>query len=73
MEHGHDERGEDHDIAGAHQCSGRAIYLSNICKLPIDPTVVRLPANREAVFSNPGELIEHHNCGRQKHPRKKTK
>ena len=44
---------------GAHECAGLAIYRANTCKQP--PTgAMKLPADREKVFSNPMEFYEHH-------------
>jgi hypothetical protein len=43
----------------APQCAGHAIFLSNRCKLPA-PGVLKLPADRETVFSRPHEFVAHH-------------
>lgn len=48
-----------HTLRGA-QCAGAAIYRSNICKRMIDKTLLVLPSDRIAVFSNRGEFLEHH-------------
>lgn len=42
------------------ECAGAAIFRSNICKRPRDPYVLRLPANRDDVFSSPVEFQAHH-------------
>jgi hypothetical protein len=42
------------------QCAGASVYLANVAKLPRDPELLRLPADREAVFATPGEFIAHH-------------
>ena len=47
----------------ASQCAGRAIFLSNMCKSPRDSSVLKLPADRETVFSRPQEFVEHHGLG----------
>lgn len=48
----------------APQCAGRAIYLSNRCKSPRNPDLLKLPADRASVFSFPMEFAEHHSHGR---------
>lgn len=50
---------ECHALQGA-QCAGAAIYRANMCKLPRDPDILRLPANRASVFATPMEFREHH-------------
>jgi hypothetical protein len=45
------------------QCAGATILRGNICKLPRDPTVLRLPADRTLVFSTPAEFERHHAVG----------
>lgn len=45
------------------QCAGAAIYRANMAKSVRDPQVLRLPADRERVFKNPMEFIEHHSKG----------
>ncbi len=42
------------------QCAGAAIYRANVCKLSRDPSILRLPADREAVFARSAEFLEHH-------------
>lgn len=42
------------------QCAGMAIFRGNIAKLPRDPRVLRLPADRRGVFATAGEFLEHH-------------
>lgn len=44
----------------APQCAGRAVHFANRCKSPQNPELVNLPADREAVFSNPQAFIDHH-------------
>lgn len=48
-----------HTLSGA-QCAGAAIYRGNICKLPRDPAVLVLPADRDKVFKSPKEFRDHH-------------
>lgn len=48
-----------HTRSGA-QCAGIAIYQANVCKSPRDPRILKLPADRKAVFANPQEFCEHH-------------
>jgi len=50
---------ECHTLRGP-QCAGAAIYRANVCKMPRDRRVIRLPADKDAVFSNAREFIEHH-------------
>jgi hypothetical protein len=54
---------ECHTLVGA-QCAGAAIYRANVFKLPRDPSLLRLPADRERVFSNKTEFWEHHDMKR---------
>jgi len=42
------------------QCAGLAIFRANICKLPRDPSIQRLPADPKRVFASPGEFLAHH-------------
>ena len=44
----------------APQCAGRAIHFANQCKTPRNPELLRLPANREDVFTFPAEFVAHH-------------
>lgn len=48
-----------HALKGA-QCAGIAIYQANVGKRPRNPSTLRLPADREAVFASPPEFLEHH-------------
>ncbi len=57
-----DARIDCHTLVGA-QCAGGAIYRANVCKLPRDPSQLRLPANRDRVFSSPAEFVQHHRGG----------
>ncbi len=47
-------------IASAPQCSGQAVYLSNVCKLPRPGGAKTLPADRTAIFANAQEFLAHH-------------
>lgn len=58
MLHG-EARVDCHVLEGA-QCAGAAIYRGNICKRPRDKTVLVLPADEDAVFSNRREFLAHH-------------
>ncbi len=42
------------------QCAGAAIYRANVCKKPRDPEALKLPADREKVFTTPREFKDHH-------------
>lgn len=53
------ERWEDM-AAQAPQCAGRAIHFANRCKQPRDPGLLRLAPNRDEIFSNPQDFINHH-------------
>lgn len=45
----------------APQCAGRAIHFANRCKLPRDPGLLVIKeTDRENVFSNPQDFIDHH-------------
>lgn len=48
-----------HALTGA-QCAGIAIYRANVAKLPRNPETLRLPPDREAVFSSPVQFGLHH-------------
>ena len=50
---------ECHALTGA-QCAGAAIYRTNVCKSPRDPSILLLPADRERVFAAPKEFTSHH-------------
>lgn len=54
---------ECHTLVGA-QCAGAAIYRANVCKSPRDASQLKLPADREVVFSNQREFWEHHDMAR---------
>lgn len=54
-----DEKIPCHALKGP-QCAGAAIFRANMCKLPRDPEVLRLPADREAVFADNAEFTKHH-------------
>lgn len=62
LAHG-EARIECHTLKGA-QCAGASIYRANNGKLPRDSSLLRLPADREKVFSSPQEFKDHH----AKHP-----
>lgn len=51
-----------HVYLGA-QCAGSAIYRANMGKLPRDPTLLRLKADRKTVFATPAEFTAHHAKG----------
>lgn len=51
---------EGEETTYSHQCAGAAIYRANVHKLPRDPDVVTLPADRERVFANDREFLAHH-------------
>lgn len=44
----------------APQCAGRAIHYANRFKTPRDPELLRLPPDRDAVFTWPQEFYDHH-------------
>lgn len=46
------------------QCAGLAIYRANVCKVPREEDVLRLPGNTEHVFSTDEEFLAHHRRGR---------
>lgn len=46
-------------VHGNVQCAGMAIYRRNVFKLVMPPGLV-LPADRELVFANRMEFVEHH-------------
>jgi hypothetical protein len=50
---------ECHTLLGA-DCAGLAIYRANVAKSPRDPSALRLPADRVAVFASPAEFCQHH-------------
>jgi hypothetical protein len=54
-----EERVLCHAILGP-ECAGAAIYRSNVCKMPRDVTLLKLPADRQLVFASPGEFVRHH-------------
>lgn len=49
---------ECHTLLGA-QCAGAAIYRRNVCKMAYPPNL-KLEADREAVFANRQEFLDHH-------------
>lgn len=55
-----DKEWEDEQLPSATYCSGALIFFRNMCKMSRDPNRPQLPANRDAVFSNPKEFLEHH-------------
>ena len=57
-----DEPIDCHALKGP-QCAGAAIYRGNTFKLPRDPGVLRLDANKTHTFSGPDEFREHHRGG----------
>lgn len=42
------------------QCAGAAIYRANVCKEPLDRTLLQLGTDRVKVFATPMEFQEHH-------------
>jgi len=42
------------------QCAGSSIYRANTCKLSRNPDVLRLPTDRDTVFSFRTEFEAHH-------------
>lgn len=42
------------------QCAGLAIYRANVLKTPRHPSIQRLPADRDTVFTTPDEFRTHH-------------
>lgn len=59
---------QDWDVQAqvAPQCAGRAIHFANRCKKPHNPSLLELQADRERVFSNPQDFIDHHTLGEDK-------
>lgn len=53
----------------APQCAGRAVHFANRCKRPESPDLLVLPADRDAVFSNPQDFIDHHTIGKDPAPK----
>lgn len=51
-------------------CAGLAIFRANICKRPRDRGVLRLSADRNAVFSRNSEFLEHYSKLLNKRKRK---
>lgn len=45
------------------QCAGAAIFRGNVCKVPRDPNILTLPADRVKVFSWNKEFKDHHEKG----------
>jgi len=45
------------------QCAGAAIFRGNVCKLPRDPQILRLPPDRHLVFGRDAEFRKHHEGG----------
>jgi hypothetical protein len=61
------------------QCAGSAIFRANVCKLPRDQKLLRLPQNKVSVFANDLEFRLHHQgvnampkAKRTKHSTKET-
>lgn len=55
--------GETHIECHVHpnvQCAGASIYRANVGKRPRDPSLLRLPSDRDTVFGTPSEFREHH-------------
>lgn len=51
------------------QCAGRAVHFANRCKRPQNSDLLVLPADRQAVFSNPQDFIDHHTIGNEPAPK----
>lgn len=45
---------------GKLECAGAAIFRRNVCKVPRDPSLLTLPADRVRVFATPMAFLEHH-------------
>lgn len=56
----YDKPGWEAEASRVNQCSGHAIFLSNICKEPRTRAVQTLPPDRELVLATPQEFIGHH-------------
>jgi len=50
----------------APQCAGRAVHMANRCKLPRNPELIVAKPDRETVFSNPQEFVDHHTLSADK-------
>jgi hypothetical protein len=48
-------------IDNAPECAGRAIHMANRCKRV--PDVLQLRPDRDNVFTNPQDFIDHHSLG----------
>lgn len=44
----------------APQCAGRAVYFANRCKKPINPALIQLAPDRDEIFGNPQDFLDHH-------------
>lgn len=44
----------------AWHCAGAAIFRANVCKVPRDDSLLRLPADRVRVFATNAEFSAHH-------------
>lgn len=42
------------------QCAGLAVFRANICKVPRDQSVLRLPQDKKMVFPTATAFLEHH-------------
>ena len=42
------------------ECAGIAVYRANVCKMPRDQTILKLPPDHESVFSSKAEFATHH-------------
>lgn len=59
LEAAHGETRLDCHTISNQQCAGGAIYRANVYKSPRDPALLRLPADRQKVFTF-GEFRQHH-------------
>lgn len=48
------------DTSYTHQCAGAAVFRANVHKMPRDPSVARMPADRERTFASNQEFLAHH-------------
>jgi hypothetical protein len=54
----------ENEIDNVPECAGRSIHIANRCKSVSG--ILKLPADRDTVFSNPQDFIDHHSHGRGK-------
>jgi hypothetical protein len=56
----HSEATVECHVNQGNRCAGIATYRANICRIPRDAKEMRLPKDKEIVFSSPKEFIDHH-------------